>query len=171
MTSGVQRVRHARTRTARGQRGAGLIEVLIACAVMAPLILAAAMGLLTGIRASANAELAQRVGVAVTTATENLKAMPYLPCASAEEYQTAYTEWLGERTPKVLDEHQLPEPRIREVTYWDEASASYTPKCSRDGGAQRFTVSVTIDGRTTEANIVTRDPAPSVTGSTEELRR
>ena len=73
---------------------------------MAPLILAAAMGLLTGIRASANAELAQRVGVAVTTATENLKAMPYLPCASAEEYQTAYTEWLGERTPKVLDEHQ-----------------------------------------------------------------
>ena len=71
----------------------------------------------------------------------------------------------------MLDEHLVPEPLIREVTYWDEAAASYTPKCAQDGGAQRFTVSVTVDGRTVDANIVTRDPAPSVTGSTEELRR
>ena len=135
---------------------------------MAPLILAAAMGLLIGIRASADAEITQRLGVAATTATENVTAMPYLPCGTVEEYQSAYREWLADRAPRIIEEHRAPEPRFLEVTYWDEASASYADRCSADGGAQRFTLSVTIDGRSTEANIVTRNPTPP---NTLELRR
>lgn len=152
----------------RGQQGAGLLEVLIASAVMAPLILAAALGLLTGMRASANAETTQRLSVAVTTATENLKAMPYLPCGTAEEYQKMYSEWLGERSPAVRESQLSPLPVIQDVTYWDEASTDFVPKCAADGGAQRLAIAVIIDGSIQEATIVTRDPAPL---PTLELRR
>lgn len=145
-----------------------MLEVLIASAVMAPLILAAALGLLTGMRASADAETTQRLGVAVTTATENLKAMPYLPCGTAEAYQKVYSEWLDERSPAVRESQLSPLPVIRDVGYWNEAAADFTPKCETDGGAQRFTIAVIIDGSIAEANIVTRDPAPQ---ATLELRR
>ncbi len=135
---------------------------------MAPLILASALGLITGMRASATAEINQRLNVALTTATENVKAMPYLPCGTAEEYQKAYAEWLGEREPLIVEEHRSPAPRFVEVQYWDEASASYIEKCPSDGGAQRFTLAVAIDGRRAEGNIVTRGTDAA---ETLELRR
>ncbi|MDQ2678982.1 MAG: hypothetical protein M3Y51_09585 [Actinomycetota bacterium] len=158
----------SRARMSRGQRGAGLIEVLIASAVMTPLILAAALGLMTGMRASASAATTQRIGVALTTATENVKAMPYLPCGTPDEYRESYERWLSEHPPTIVEAQRSPEPRFVEVTYWDERSASYTPECAEDGGAQRITVAVAVDRTAREATIVTRAPAPT---RALELRR
>ena len=168
MTRGHTISPRTRSSACRGQRGAGLLEVLIASAVMAPLILAAAVGLMTGMRASANAELTQRIGVALTTATENVKAMPYLRCGTPEEYRSSYERWQGEHPTTIVEGQRVPEPRFVEVTYWDERSASYTTACTDDGGAQRITLAVVVDGRTGEADIVTRDPAPA---RALELRR
>ena len=135
---------------------------------MGPLILAAAVGLMTGMRASANAELTQRIGVELTTATENVKAVTYLPCGSPKEYQTEYDRFLVDHPSRIVEDPGTSGPRIVDVRYWDEASASYVPSCSEDGGAQRVTLSVGIDGRTAQADIVTRAPTPA---RSLELRR
>jgi len=156
------------SRASRGQRGAGLLEVLIASALMAPLILAAAVGLMTGMRASANAELTQRIGVELTTATENVKAMAYLPCGSPEEYRSTYDRFVADHPSRIVEDPGTSGARIVEVRYWDEASASYVATCSEDGGAQRVTVAVAVDGRTSQADIVTRAPSPA---RSLELRR
>lgn len=143
------------------------MEVLVATAVMVPLILAASMGLVTGLRASADAERVQRLQVALTTATEDLKVMPYLPCGTAKEYQELYRTWSEQLEPDVIEEHRNPVPVIDSVAYWDEASASYVDRCEVDGGTQQFRLVVIIDGRNAEGTIVTRDPGVTV----EELRR
>ena len=71
----------------RGQSGVTLIEVLIAMAVMVPLTLSSAMGIMTAVRASDQAEQRQELNVALTNATESIRALPYVPCASTEDLQ------------------------------------------------------------------------------------
>ena len=167
--------------SARGQRGAGLLEVLVASAVMAPLILAAAVGLMTGMRASANAETAQRLEVALTAATEDVKALAYLPCGTPGEYRDAHDRWFagqelpaagqaapaagqaapaaGQAAPAAGGRREG-EPRVIAVHYWDQGTTSYATTCTEDGGAQRITVEVDLDGRTAAADVVTRAPSP-----------
>ena len=125
---------------------------------MAPLILAAATGLITGIRASANAEVTQRLGVELTTVTEHVKAMPYLPCGDATEYQAAYDGWTEDVPPSVAN-GRAAGARIVAVQYWDPDTATYVGTCDEDGGAQRITVSVGVDDRVADAEVVTRAPA------------
>ncbi len=125
---------------------------------MAPLIVAAAAGLITGIRASANAELTQRLGVELTAVTEHVKAMPYLPCGTTAEYQAAYDRWTEDVPPSVAN-GRAAAARIVAVRYWDRDSSSYVATCARDGGAQRITVAAGVDDRVADADIVTRAPA------------
>ena len=54
-------------------------------------------GLMTAINASDAAETTQGLQVALSSATENIKALPYLECADQEEYQSLYKEWTAER--------------------------------------------------------------------------
>ena len=126
---------------------------------MTPLIVAAAMGMLTGIRASASAEITQRLGVELTTATEQVKAMPYLRCGTPKEYQAAHARWTEGHPPRTVANPRLSGPRFVDVTYWDRKAAEYTTKCSGDDGAQRITVEVGVDGRVARADIVSRAPA------------
>ncbi len=141
------------------QRGTSLIEVLIAVAIMGPLTLAGMTGLMTAINASDAAETTQGLQVALSSATENIKALPYLECADQEEYQSLYKEWTAERPVGIVTGVESSTPVIQQVTYWDRARSSFVEKCSRDDGAQQFTVAVIADGRTAEGTIVKRNPA------------
>jgi type II secretory pathway pseudopilin PulG len=120
--------------------------VLVATAVAVPLTLAAAMGLLTSIRASEQAAERQELNVALTNATETLRTLPYLPCGTAEAYQQLW--WDGER-PRVDEPMasgaQPSAPSIESVRYWNEAKGTWVEGCEDDGGAQQVVLTVISD--------------------------
>lgn len=147
------RVRRAR----RGQSGVSLLEVLIATAVMGPLTLASVIGLQVQITSSASAQQSQELQVALTTATENLKAMPYLRCGTAEEYQKLYASWSEPLEASVRPDQLPPRPEIASVQYWQQGKSAYTPNCGDDGGAQQLVVVVAQDDEELTGSVVKRD--------------
>lgn len=120
--------------------------MLVAVAVVVPLTLASAMGLLTSIRSSEDAEQRQELNVALSNATETLRTLPYLPCAGPDEYQKLYR---GAELPRAGDEMrvgaQLAAPSIESVHYWDEQRQAYVERCEQDGGAQQVRLTVISD--------------------------
>jgi len=152
-------VRDRRRQMRHAQRGTSLIEVLIATAIMGPLTLAGITGLMTAINASDAAQTTQSLQVALSSATENVKALPYLECADAEKYQALYKEWTAARPLGIVKGVESSTPVVQQVTYWDPTTSDYVEKCAQDGGAQQFTLAVIADGRTAEGTIVKRDPA------------
>lgn len=149
----------------RGQSGVSLMEVLVGVAVMVPLTLTSAMGLMVAVGASQTARTQQELQIALSTATENLKAMPYLECGSAEKYQDLYRSWVAPIAAKVVDGTQTTLPDITTVSYWEQASGTYQAGCKHDDGAQRLTVTVRADEQEATGTIVKRDGAASVRGS------
>lgn len=149
----------------RGQSGVSLIEVLVGVLVMMPLTLTAAMGLMVTVSASDTAETQQELQIALTTATENIKAMPYLECGSAKQYLELYRTWVPPLAARVVDGVQTTEPEILEVAYWNRAKAAYTDGCGNDDGAQRLTVTVRSGDSSATGTIVKRDEGASVKGS------
>jgi ABC-type phosphate transport system substrate-binding protein len=141
------------------------MEVLIGVAVMMPMTLAAAMGLMTAVSASANARTAQELQIALTTATENVKAMPYVECADAEQYQKLYSTWVQPLAAKVVDGVQTTEPEVLAVAHWQREKGVYTDSCSEDDGAQRVEVSVSVGDQSASGTVVKRNDAASVRGS------
>ncbi len=125
---------------------------------MGPLTLAGTAGLMTGIRASDAAEQRQELEVSLSTATENVKALPYVECGTAEEYQDAYKEWVAAHPAGIIDGIETATPLIKQVTYWDEASSAFVESCKVDGGAQRFVVVAIGIDRNRSGTIVKRDP-------------
>lgn len=140
-----------------------LIEVLVGMAIMMPLTLAAATGLMVTVTASDSAQTHQELEIALTTATENLKAMPYLECGTAEQYAALYRTWVPPLAPGVVDGVQTTSPEISAVEYWSRTKAGYTGACA-DDGAQRFTVTVSAEGATATGTVVKRNEAASVRG-------
>lgn len=132
---------------ARGQRGASLIEILIATAVLMPLTLSATLGITTAIRSSDRAEARQELNVALTNATESLRRLPYVPCATPKDYQVLYGSEVdlaaseGTRTGA-----QLAKPVIDAVDHWNPEKRTYVEECERDHGTQRVTLTVTRAG-------------------------
>jgi prepilin-type N-terminal cleavage/methylation domain-containing protein len=161
--------RNARRALARrDQAGVTLVEVLIAMAVMVPLTLSSAMGLMTAMRSSDQAEQQQELNVALTNATESIRNLPYVPCASTEDLQRLYRDSGGPSAAEPMRVGaQLSPPSIDAVAYWDPDSRSYVDRCDVDGGAQRVTVTV-ISRRlgTATGSIVTTDSTTVL-----ELRR
>jgi Tfp pilus assembly protein PilV len=148
----------------RGQSGVSLMEVLVGIAVMIPLTLSSAMGLMVTVGASQTARTEQELQIALSTATENLKAMPYLECGSPEKYQELYRSWVTPIAAKVVDGAQTTEPKIGSVSYWEQAKGEYRSACTQDDGAQRLTVTVQSDDQEATGTIVKRDGAASVRG-------
>lgn len=149
-----------RRQAARGQHGAGLVEVLIATAVAVPLTLAGAMGLLTSLRAADQAAHRQELSVALTNATESLRASRYLACGTAEEYQKSYA---STERPTVdgpfRAQAQLSPAAIELVRYWNDERQAYVERCERDGGAQQLVVTVISDRLgTMTGSVVLTDP-------------
>lgn len=140
------------------------MEVLVGIAVMIPLTLSSAMGLMVTVGASQTARTQQELQIALSTATENLKAMPYLECGSPEKYEELYRSWVTPIAAKVVDGTQTADPEIVSVSYWEQADGTYGTKCTQDDGAQRVTVTVRSDDRSATGTIVKRDGAASVKG-------
>jgi type II secretory pathway pseudopilin PulG len=149
-------VHHQRARPtrARGQAGVSLIEVLIGIGVMMPMTLAAVTGLLLAVETSAAAEQRQQLEVALTEATENVRSMPYLPCATAEEYQKVYALWSEPLAAKVQDPAR---PTISSVSHLHREKPVYTPDCSGDEVAQLVVVSVSAGDTEVTGSVVKRD--------------
>lgn len=142
---------------ARGQSGAGLIEVLVGILVMMPMTLAAVSGMQFTTRTSAANEHRQELELTLTTATEDLKAMPYLQCGTPEEYQKLYGEWSAPLTTKLRSEEGVAAPEFTSVSYWARGKGAYAESCGGDDGAQMIVVQVTGDGVTVTGTMVKRD--------------
>jgi type II secretory pathway pseudopilin PulG len=149
----------------RGQSGVSLVEVLVGVAVMAPLTLASATGLMIAVTSSENARTQQELQIALSTATENVKAMPYLECGTASAYQELYRSWVTPIAAKVIDGTQTTAPDLIAVSYWQQATGTYQGTCKQDDGAQRFRVTVRAGDQEATGTIVKRDGAASVRGS------
>lgn len=141
------------------------MEVLVGVLVMMPLTLTAAMGLMVSVEASESAEHRQELEIALTSATENLKALPYLPCASPEDYAKAYRAWVQPLSAKVIESTQTALPLIESVAYWHRGKVAYIDSCPNDDGAQRLTVTIADDGRSVTGTVVKRNGTASVQDS------
>lgn len=148
----------ARTGAARrGQAGVSLLEVLVGIAVMVPLTLASVMGLQLEMKTSASTQRRQQLEVALTTATEDLKTLPYLPCGTPADYQKVYGSWSQSLGPQLREEERPPEPTIVSVDYWHHGKQAFTNSCSGDDGAQRLVVKVAADDIQATGSVVKRD--------------
>lgn len=154
-------------RRARGQAGLSLIESLISVVLVSLVVLGLAGGFLTMMRATEASSSRQRTDAAITSFTESLKSVPYTPCVTgrtgpqdAAAYQSFYETWDGRWTPPA--DAAVSDRRITGVEYWSPANVGgsagdYVASCpGADAGAQRLTVSVTVNGSTATGQVVIR---------------
>lgn len=132
--------------------------------VMMPLTLAGAMGMLTAVQASDGAEQRQELEVALSSGTELVRIVDYLPCGTTEQYQAALTESRPAATDRSLVGAQEAAPVVAAVAYWDSSNGTYVDRCVDDEGAQRFTIRVIDQGTTAEATTVKRTPSDAAGG-------
>ncbi len=140
-----------------GQAGVGLVESIVAVALLSTVILALATGMLSLLGTSrANAET-QKLQSAVTAWTEALKVVPYQDCATAAAYDLSAPP-VGWAVPTTGT------ARVTAVEHWQPGQAGFGsfvaagPACTTDAGVQRLTVQVTADGTSVDAQIVLRRP-------------
>ncbi len=146
-----------RAPVAPGQAGIGLVESIVALALVSTVILALASGLLSLLSTSrVNAET-QKLQAAVTAWTEALKVLPYQDCATGYSLSPLPVGWAAPTTGTAV---------VTAVEHWQPDQAGFgafaaaDPGCTTDAGAQRLTVDVTVDGTTAEALVVLRRPPP-----------
>lgn len=142
----------------RGQSGVSLVEVLVVLGVITPLVLAASSGLFTTVNVSAQSQFRQELEAGFTSATASLAAMPYVPCASAQELTDAYDAWPGRWTPDPGSDLQEAELSVVAVEYWDQPAVTFGGACSPDGGAQLLQVELVDPRGTVSGTMVKRDP-------------
>ena len=147
----------SRCTPSRGQSGVSLVEVLVGIAVMIPLTIAAVTGLMLTVTTSSANEVRQELEVRLSTATEDLKALPYLDCGSAEEYQELYSTWSAPLETSLMPSEQPSTPVIESVQYWNRGKDAYTGSCGGDDGAQQLTVTLVDQGVIVSGSVVKRD--------------
>lgn len=149
-----------RTRAAheqRGQSGVSLLEVLVGVGVMVPLTFASVMGLQLEMKTSSSTQRRQKLEVALTAATEDLKSLPYLSCGTAAEYQKVYDSWDGSLGTELRKDQRPAAPKITFVHYWQHGKDAFVPSCGGDDGAQRLEVTVTDGDVEATGTVVKRD--------------
>ncbi|UDY34035.1 hypothetical protein [Dermatobacter hominis] len=138
--------------------------MLVGIVVMVPLTLASVTGLLLGMRVSTGNEVAQQLEVALTTAGEDLKSVPYLSCGTPEEYQELLDGWDDVLSVELVSSSRpLDTTTVDAVEYWDSSSGRFRTKCNADDGAQRLTITVrgrdgSTTGTTVKRNAAVREP-------------
>ncbi len=140
-----------------GQAGSSLIEVILAVALVAMVVLGLATAFITLMRINrANAEQ-QRIDHAVDNVAEQLKAVPYVASGNrVAQYTTALAlppSTPGQPTVTVV----AVECRERSTAATPANADSYDAACATDGGTQRVTVRGEWRGRDREAQIVVRN--------------
>lgn len=141
---------------ARGQSGATLIEIIVVMAVAIPVILAAAVGLLTTVRLSGATEQQQQAEAQATAFAESVKQIPYVPCAVRADYENSPELWVAPTGVTV---------QIVDVAYWNQTDRDYTSttcaSAADDLGAQLVTVRAVTSERSAVLEVVKRDPDAS----------
>lgn len=132
---------------------------------MVPLSLASLSGLMVQIKASDAAQRRQVLEVVLASATEDLKALPYLECASATQYQQVLDTWAAPITEKVVNADERPTATVSDVSFWRRGKATYTTTCGSDDGAQRLTVVARDGDLSATATVVKRDETARVGSS------
>lgn len=143
----------------RGQAGVSLLEVLISTLVVVPMTLTAAMGLSVTVGTSDRADSRLRLVASLSTVTENLKAMPYLPCGTPDEYRKVYSAWVPTVAEQSGDSEDAVDPGVMKVDTWHPEKGDFVEQCERDGGAQRLTVKVTNGTEVLTGTVVKRNGA------------
>jgi Tfp pilus assembly protein PilV len=141
-----------------GQSGFGLLEAILAVALVSLGVLALASAFLTLTRVNTATEAQQTVDHAVANYAESLKAAPYRPCSPTvtADYSTAPDLW-APTGPAVVT------LQIVSVQYWNPEGASgagaYQVNCppGSDGGTQLLTVRAASGDAERQAQIVKRD--------------
>jgi hypothetical protein len=136
--------------------------------MLAAIVVAAlAGGFLTMMRATEASSDRQRGESALTSFTESLKTLQYTSCTSAighqqqaADYLSAYQAWAGRWSPPASA--SVSDLEITDVEYWHpsgsgNSAGAYDTTCpSPDSGAQRLTVSVTVNGKALKGQVVLR---------------
>lgn len=140
----------------RSQAGATLVEVLIAIALVGILVLALASGMLTLIKTSTETTKQQQVELALGSFTESLKSGPYTKCAGlvAGSPYPDTAAWVPSQPTMTAS--------LIKIEYWDKSSGSFVSSCPATGdqGAQRLTVQVDLEDRSSTAQVVKADATP-----------
>jgi Tfp pilus assembly protein PilV len=148
---------------AAGQAGVGLVESLVAVALLSTVVLALASGMLSLLGTSrANAQT-QKLQAAVTAWTESLKVIPYEDCATPADYDLAnppagWTAPTNGTATVTAVEHWQPDP----AGFGTFGATCPTGAGAADAGAQRITVDVATAEASTTAQIVVRRPVAGV---------
>ncbi len=132
---------------------------------MVPLTLASLSGMMVQIRVSTETEQTQQLEVDLSAAAEDLRAMTYLPCAGADEYQKAYAVWTEPLAAKVAPENAPAPVRITRVDHWNAQKSAYLAECPGDDGAQRLTIEVEGGQRSATGTVVKRNEDARKAGS------
>jgi len=141
-----------------GQAGVGLVESLVAVALLSTVVLALASGMLSLLGTSRVNAQTQKLEAAATAWTESLKVVPYIECATPADYDLANPPagWTAPTTGTAT---------VTAVDYWQPDAGgfgTFGPTCTTDAGAQRLTVLVATDDADRTAQVVVRRP---VTGT------
>lgn len=167
-----------------GQSGVSLLEVLLGIAIAVPLTLSSVLGMLVAIRSSDAVETQQRMQLALSSVAEDVKALPYVTCGTADDYARLYDQWSASGTnaestaekvqltstkasaamSKAPGTLTLPAVNVASVNYW-QGGSTFSQRCSTDRGAQQLVLTVTENGRHLTATVIIRDPAAPGAGS------
>lgn len=138
-----------------GQGGFSLVEVLVAVALMVPVILSATLGLFTAVASSQLTERTQLLETAIASYGESLRNLPTYPdCGTPAQWNDAYDSWADRWT----SDDPRTTVRVTGVRYWNQATATYVDTCTVDGGAQQLALTASRDGDDLVGYVVRRDP-------------
>lgn len=142
----------------RTQSGATLIEALVALAILAITVTGIGMATSTSTQASGSARQIARRNALLTAFAEAIKSLPYLPCATPQEYQDLFDNAEAQLTPSGDDIRDVENAQINVVWVTDALGGPVCPTGS-DPGTQRVGLNVTLNGKLVEGSVAKRDPS------------
>ncbi len=159
--------RAARTGRCRDDRGATLIELIVAVAILGMAVIVLMGGIATGIRVSDIHRKQANAGSYVRAFAEAIE-------SKVAESPTGYTACTGATTPAALYEATFANPagyerHVTGVAYWNSATSTFVAcPVAGDTGVQRVSLQVrSADGRASEAlDVVIRKPCRTGDGCT-----
>jgi Tfp pilus assembly protein PilV len=147
-------------RCARGRRdatGTTLLEVLIAVALVATVLLGVMAGMLTTVKASGSNSSGVTSDAALVSVSERMKSLTYRPCGAAT---ADYEQQLNQPRLRTAAERDI-EVRVERVDHWQPAPTNrYAAACPTGGdrGTQLVTVVVTVGDSASRGSVVIRNP-------------
>jgi len=139
-------------RLRRGEAGFSLLESLIALALLGIAFGGIAAGLLTTMRTSADNQENVAANTALSNVAEQMKAMPYAPCATPADVVSSYST----RHPSERMGGQPVSVAVPTVAYWSTSTRTFAAACTAasDAGSQLVRLEVTVGGVTARGSVV-----------------